>query len=429
MGKIKNFKELATSDLRKAALAIAEAGLAAVDTDAVIRSAVRIEEETLHLAGEAIPLSSIKRLFVVGAGKCAMRAVATLEEILGNRIAGGAVIDVQQWFLKRVKYFKGDHPYPTPKNTEGAAKIIEILNGAEEGDLVLAIVSGGGSTLLAVPPEGWTVEKEVAVVKPLFRAGADIVELNTIRKHLSRARGGYLASYAHPARVVALVMSDVPGDKLEFISSGPFVKDTTTVEDARAILEKYGVEKAIGFPVEGLVETPKDDEHFKNVRNVLIVSNQTALRAMEAAAKAQGFSPRTVTNAFNGEARTVAATVISDLAAAPAGSALLYGGESTVTIRGKGTGGRNQELALAALPSVKPGELILSFASDGHDNTDAAGALCDIMAKNKAKELKIDSTQYLEENDSYSFFERVGAQVVTGDTGSNISDLVIALRE
>lgn len=439
MGKILNFEALATTPLRRAALDIAEAGYAAIDTAAIIRKNVSLDGETLRVAGEAIALAGVGRIILVGVGKCARRAALAIEKILGDRIAGGAVIDIEDGTTgplrpssseaRRAKYFVGDHPYPSNRNVTATKELVRVLQSAEEGDLVLAVVSGGGSTLLCFPENDAGLETERGVVGELFKAGADIVELNTIRKHLSRARGGFLAEYARPAEVVSLIISDVPGDSIEFISSGPFVKDTTTVADAKHILKKYAVEKRLGFLVKGLIETPKDDASFLKVRNALVVSGMTALRAMQEAAERLGWNAAIADAAFTGEARDIGARIAKKLHAAPARTALLYGGESTVTVTHEGKGGRSQELALSAARSIGNGELILSFASDGRDNTDHAGALCDILTVTRAKELGLDIGACLDENASYRFFEDVGDYLSTGNTGSNVSDLIVAIKE
>jgi glycerate 2-kinase len=429
MGKIRNFDALATTDLRRAALSIAEAGYAAIDTPTVIQKNVSLVGDTLHVDGKDVSLSGVKRVIVVGVGKCARLAVMTLEEILGDRISGGVVIDIEDGTVGRVKRFVGDHPFPTQRNALATRELVRVLQEAGEGDLVLAVISGGGSTLLCLPERSDGIDVETKVVKELFKAGADIVELNTIRKHFSRARGGFLAEHAYPARVVSLIMSDIPGDRIEFVSSGPTIKDTTTVEDAKRIIAKYSIEHRCGFTVAGLIETPKDERYFKQVTNVLIVSNKTALAAMEAEAKRLGWKCTIRDTAFTGEARDVAKRVVDDLGRARPHTVLLYGGESTVTIVRDGKGGRSQELALSAGRFIRETELVLAFASDGKDNTDHGGALCDILTVKRAKTLNEDIDRDLTENASYHFFAAVGDYLDTGNTGSNVSDLIVAMKQ
>jgi len=338
------------------------------------------------------------------------------------------VIDVHAGSLKRIKTYTGDHPFPTERNVSATGELIDLLSHLSERDLVLAVISGGGSTLLC-SPQGMHCNLEADVLKCLFRAGADIREINTIRKHLSLARGGQLAKHAFPARIISLIFSDVPGDDLSFIASGPTVRDTTTVADAEAILDRYEVRTSCALPKESLLETPKEERFFTDVHNILIVSNITALHAMRDRAKELGFASVIKTHELHGEARDVALTILEELRSTPEKSVLLYGGETTVTVRLPGKGGRNQECALSALREIHAGEVFLSLASDGRDNTDFAGAICDIITAQKASALHLDPAHFLEHNDAYSFFSRVGDFIVTGETGSNISDLIIAFHD
>lgn len=429
MGKIRNFKELATTGLREQVLGIAEAGLAAIDTGAVIRRAVSVRDGTLTVAGRLYDLSHVRRLYVVGVGKCAAEAVRELENILGSRIAGGVMIDVKyQGGLSFVRGFEGDHPFPSRRNASASRELVRLLTDATAEDLVFAVVSGGGSSLLCLPDDDRWCADEAALVDALFKSGADIRELNTVRKHLSRARGGFLAAHTYPAPLVSLVFSDVPGDDLEFISSGPTVRDTTTVEDAKAILAKYRAGERCPDIAGRLIETPKDQRFFERTTNVIIASAATALEAMAAEAARRGFVPEIRARAFTGEARDLALMFLGELHASPPGSALLYGGESTVTVTHDGVGGRNQELALSGLRDVREGELLLAFATDGRDNTDHAGGICDTMTLDHARAEGLDIERSLAENQSYRFFTEAGDAVITGETGSNVSDVIIALK-
>ncbi len=429
--KIKNFNELAVSPLRKAALRIAEAGLAAIDTTRVVESLVRYARnmDMLTVGKQMIPLTGVGRVAVVGIGKCALEGARSLERALGNRLWGGVVLYIGgEGRLKAIQTFKGTHPFPSEQNMQGAARIVDVLKGLQKNDLVLFLVSGGGSTLLCLPQDRQCIE-EIVVVRALMRAGASIQEVNTVRKHLSLARGGYLAQYAYPARVISLIFSDVPGDDLQFIASGPTVRDTTTVRQAEKILLKYNVLKTCGIEHCGLVETPKAKKYFMNVRNIIAVSSDTALQAMKAKAKELGFTPVLRARRLVGEAREMGVKIAKELHGAYPKTAFLYGGETTVTVKGNGSGGRNLELALAALHEVREGELIMPVASDGRDNGEFAGAICDTIMKDAARGLQMDSTSYLRENNEYPFFEKVGNYLMTGDTGSNVSDLAVALKQ
>lgn len=425
--KIRNAKELAATELRRAALAIAEAGFAAIETGTVIRRAVALRDDAIEVAGMAYPLNSLRRLLVAGVGKSAARAAETLEHLLGDRLTDGVIISNEERRFSHLRWYHGDHPYPTPANVEAARALTALLDDATADDLVLCIVSGGGSAMLCLPDRKGDEAHERALFRFLSKRGATIQELNTVRKHLSRARGGFLAARAYPARVVGLVMSDVPGDDLGFIASGPTVRDDTTIEDARAVIERYRAREAWPAIDAALIETPKEGHLFERVTNTLIVSNATALEAMAVEAARQGFGAEVRTRRLTGEARTVGRAALGDLRRAGPGVALLYGGETTVTVTHPGKGGRNLELALAGLGDVREGELLLALASDGLDNTELAGGICDTMTLKHAHDRRLDVAQSLEENASYRFFRETGDALLTGPTGSNVADLIIAL--
>ncbi|MFA6364918.1 MAG: DUF4147 domain-containing protein [Candidatus Paceibacterota bacterium] len=425
--KIKNFHDLAVNRIREVALMIAETGLEAIDTEAVMEKRVVLQGDVLSIQGKYISLAPIKRIFVVGAGKCSLDAAKVLERVLGERLTGGIVIGIDDTQLKKIKTFRGTHPFPSAANIEATAELIHFLSGMTEHDLVLFVISGGGSTLLCQPPSGITYENEARALKILFEKGATIEEINTLRKHLSSARGGFLAQYAYPARIISLAFSDVPGNKIELIASGPTVKDETMVDDARRILEKFDMEKELKLSLP-LIETPKDEKYFTNVWNTTVVSNEIALAAMAEKAKELGFTPIIRTSTLSGEAREIGEHIVKELHEAPSRSVFLYGGEPTVTVTKPGKGGRGLELVLSALQSIIPGELVLSLASDGRDNCDFAGALCDIMTKEKALTFGLDAAKCLKENMSYYFFEHEFDYLMTGTTGSNVSDLLVGVK-
>ena len=429
--RIRNHAALASSALRCTALAIAEAALDAIDTASAVRRAVRLEAGRVHVGETSVPLHPDGRLLLVSVGKCAFAAAETLAEILGERLADGVVLDVAEaeaTAIPGLRVRRGTHPMPSAANVEATREIVAFLEAAGPLDVVLSVISGGGSTLLCLPPEGGSFEAERAVLEALFRAGATIQEINTIRKHTSLARGGFLARYARPARLVTLVFSDVPGAGVDFVASGPTVLDQSTVADAERVLARYGLPAACGLDRIPLVETPKDPALFADATTAVVVSNDVALAAMAAAARAAGFAPVIRTAALAGEARVVASQVVTELHAATPRTALLYGGETTVTVRGRGRGGRNIELALAALAEVAEEELLLTLATDGRDNGHLAGALADLVTREAARRAGLDPRAYLDENDSYGFFERVGHALETGATGANVADLIVALR-
>jgi len=429
MPKIQNTDQLAVSPGRRSLLAIAEAGLQAIDTATVIREMVRRDGNSLHVGAEAIDLGSVRRLIFIAIGKCAADAAIAASGIIGDRITDGVVLDVKPCPpIPHMKIFCGMHPLPSAENLRAAEAIKTTLAELGENDAVLFLVSGGGSTLLFLP-EDRNDQSEIGIVKALINAGATIQEMNIIRKHLSLARGGYLTQYAYPARVVSLILSDVPANDIAFIASGPTVKDATTIEDAERVIAKYDILKTCNIEKCGLIETPKDEKYFERVTNILAVSNVRALEAMKKAAEMLGFSAEIRDTQLTGEADDVGIKISKDINAAHPKTVLLWGGETTVTVHGKGSGGRNMQVGLSALRSINDGEEILSLASDGRDHGAFAGALCDTITKKDIEKSGLDIEQCLRENNTYPFFEQVGNYVMTGDTGSNVSDLIIALKE
>src|SRR3989344_300588 len=409
--KLKNFDQLVGSDLRKQGLLILEAGLAAIDTETVIRNTVKLEPGVLIAGDTRHELSDSARVFFVGVGKCAVEGGRAIEGILGERLADGIVLDIKkETSFAKLRYYEATHPMPSEANMRGTDAIVSLLRNAGKEDIVLFLISGGGSTMLCMPEER-NYEDEVAILAALVAAGANIKEVNTVRKHLSKARAGHLAEFAYPARSVALIFSDVPGDDIQFIASGPTVRDETTVADADAVLTRYHVAETCNLPNIRLIETPKSDIYFEKTTNMIAVSNLTALRAME------------------GEAKEVAKTIIEKLHKQRSKAVLLYGGETTVTGAGEGKGGRNQELALAALGGVIEGELLISVASDGHDNGEYMGAICDTITLAHASQAGIAPQEFLKAHNSTPFFERTGDALVSGPTGSNVSDLMLAMKK
>lgn len=421
---IKNRKTIAVTVARRDALAVLETGLKAIGSREAIRRAVSRKGDVLTVQDRKYDLKRFKRIFLIGIGKAAADSAVELERILGSRITDGIVLDVKPARLKRVKSMVGTHPLPSGANTRATGEIVGLLKQVESGDLVVTVVSGGGSALLCMPYE-MKCGQLAMITKAMMRKGATIAEMNTVRKHLSEIQGGQFARLAYPATVIGLILSDVVGDDLALVASGPTVMDLTTVADARKVMEKYDLLRTCRLPDCRLNETPKDPVYFRDVSNHLIMSNSVALEAMKAAAEKRGYPVRIYSRTLDGEAREVGRM----LAGLPKpGEMVLSGGETTVTVRGEGKGGRNQELALGALATVGDDVLVLSCASDGIDNTPAAGAIADAVSAAKAERLKLDPKAYLAKNDSFTFWRRVGAQIMTGMTGANVSDLMIAMR-
>jgi glycerate 2-kinase len=423
---IKNFEQLATSPLRRQALIIAESGYAAINTKNAVENNFLFDNKTqlLNVYGQIFDLSRFKRIICVGFGKAALEAVATIQNTLKDRISCGYVIDLKDGVLGNITCKIGTHPYPTLVNVQATKELMTMLEESGEKDLVICVVSGGGSALLCYPHD-MSCETETAIISALTVKGATIQELNTVRKHISEVKGGRLAKIIYPATCISLIFSDVPGDDLGMVASGPTVKDETDNRLAQEILTKYNTLELCQMPSCKLLETPKEDKYFERIHNILFVSGQTAMAAMREKAEDLGFDVKVLTPAFTGEARVLGPEIV--LQNKP-GQCLLGSGESTVKIIGIGKGGRNQEMALAALPKLTENQVLLCLASDGHDNNEAAGAVVDESVLIKAETLMLESKTYLDNNDSFSFFEATGDLIFTGLTEANISDFFVCVK-
>lgn len=441
---------------RELVLDIFHAALAAADPYEAVKKAVRVEGNLLSAGGEQYDLKGFNRLIVVGAGKACARMALALEESLKETIEGGLIIVKYDHTatLQKIEQKEAGHPLPDAAGVQATGKLLELVKNADEKTLVVCLLSGGGSALLVLPAAGITLEEKQKTTEVILKAGASINELNAVRKHLSGVKGGKLAQAAYPATVLTLILSDVIGDILDVIASGPTAPDSSTFADAAAVIEKYRLMPALPERVVDLIqrgtrgrepETAKGMEPcFERTRNVIVGGIDSALAAAKSKAASTGFSPEIITSALKGEAREAARILARKALEARKNSTpgerrcLLSGGETTVTVRGNGVGGRNQELALAFAVEIDDaaGITMLSAGTDGTDGpTDAAGAIVDGATARKAREAGIDPEAYLDRNDSYSFFKRYDAvrgeksHLVTGPTGTNVMDLQIICIE
>ena len=421
----------------------------AADPQKLLSLQVSLQNKVLRIGERKFPLSQYERIFVAGTGKASAAMAVNLEKILGTRIANG-LINVKYGHsqrLKRIRIQEAGHPLPDEKGLEGAREMVRMLSPLTEKDLVIFVISGGGSALLPLPVEGITLAEKQATTNQLLSCGATIQEINTLRKHLSRLKGGGLARIVHPAMLVALILSDVIGDPLDAIASGPTVPDPTTYEDCVRILNKYQLWEKIPPSVAGHIreglegkkeETLKEgDPAFQKVYNFVVGNNFLAIKAARKAAQDLGYRPVILSSLVEGETREVAKVhvaiakevLLSGNPILPP-ACILSGGETTVTLKGKGKGGRNQEFVLAAALEIAGWEeiLVMSGGTDGTDGpTDAAGAFADGKTVNRGKTMGLDPWSFLEKNDSYSFFENLGDLLITGPTGTNVMDLRIML--
>jgi hydroxypyruvate reductase len=442
-----------TRKLRANAKAIFRAALEASSAGNAVERHVRLSGRgrILRIGSLSLKLNEFDRIFVVGAGKAGASMAAALERILGPENISGGLINVKHGHTrpapKAVCLHECGHPLPDQPGLDGAHRIEDLLRELNARDLLFVLISGGASALLPAPASPLTLADKQQTTDLLLRAGADIFELNAVRKHLSALKGGQLAALAYPATVVSLLLSDVIGDPLDVIGSGPTAPDSSTFEEALRVLAKYGLSKRVPAAVfarlergaEGrLPETPKPgDAIFSNVTNFVIGSNRLALDAAAQAARSLGYRTLILSSTMQGETREVArvyAEILREIVSSghplkrPA--CLLSGGETTVTVRGKGKGGRNQEFALAAALSLSgiPDIAVLSAGTDGTDGpTDAAGALADGETVSRAVKLGLLPADHLMNNDAYPFFEALGDLVKTGSTGTNVMDLHILL--
>lgn len=425
---IQNYQDLATTPLRKDACDILSAGFDAINTRQAVREEITYDNmtRTVCFKDTHVCLSDYERIFFVAIGKCALEASSEIEEIFGDAITAGYVLDIAGGTFKKLISKVGTHPFPSEQNMSATEDIVKLLSDATERDLVIVVISGGGSALLC-SPYNISCETLTRITKTLMEKGATIEEINTVRKHLSRVQGGQLAKIAYPAHIVALIFSDVPGDNLSFIASGPVTKDTTTSADASKILLDYNIMNLCEIPECHVTETPKEDKYFENIETILLVNNARGLNAMKEKAESLGYSAVIKDTALQGEARTVGETLASQ--EVPSKTLYLYGGETTVTGAEKGKGGRNQEMALSALSHVADDTIFVAVASDGYDNTDFAGAFADTELKKIAEEKELDPNMFLETHNTYDFFEKTGAYIKTGITGANVSDFYFVLRK
>lgn len=434
--------------------AIFSASIAAVKPSTAVASHVRLENDRLILlSGDSrvreIDLGGVRRIIVVGAGKATASMARAIEGILGGRIHAGCICvkDGYTEPLAAIECIEASHPVPDGRGMTGARRMLELLGCANERDLVISLISGGASALLPLPPAPITLDEKRATTTLLLKSGAAIDEMNTVRKHLSLVKGGNMARAVKGAPVVNLMVSDVVGDHIDVIGSGPFTPDRSTFGDALRVLERYGIADAVPTSViqriragagGAIAENPADgDPAFRNVTNLVIASNIIALEAARREAKARGYNSIILSSLIEGDTRDaafwhtrIAREIIATSNPVPRPACVISGGETTVAVRGDGLGGRNMEFALHAALFIDGSDAcaIASIGTDGTDGpTDAAGAVIDGRTAGLAREKGIDIHEYADKNDSYHFHERMGTLIITGPTNTNVMDVRIML--
>ena len=424
--RIKNFAQLATSPLRKDALEIIDAGLAAIDTNKIIKHSVKLHDnKLLQIKDTWLDITKYRRVYFIGIGKAAYEAARSIESILGEWITDGIALDIKGKDLKKIRTIIGSHPHPTQANVSATREIISLLQSAKEEDLIIALVSGGGSALLCSPYQ-ISCDEKAAIVESMVNAGANIEEVNTVRKHLSEIKGGFFAKHAYPSKLISLIISDVPGNDISLVASGPTVLDTTTVAEAAHLMTEYDVLKICRLPHCDLTETPKDPMYFQLVTNTIIGDERLAIDAMRVEAVKREYKPEVFSYEIEGKAVDVAKKLV--LNSKPR-SAILAAGETTVEVKKGGKGGRNQHLVLATLGLLKKDQIVISINSDGMDHSSFAGAIGDKKTVEEANKKKLSPEKFLQNTDSFNFFKKVGGGIETGLLGTNISDFMLVLSK
>ena len=425
MNLIKNFNSLATSPQRKICLQLIETGIASIQPQKIIQENISLKDNILKIQNQKVNLHNFKRIFLLGFGKGSAGISKHIGKMLENYLTKGYVIDIEQEKFANIKFTQGTHPLPSKTNLLFTKEVLAHFNNLTQKDLAIIAIAGGGSALF-VEPYKVGLEKLIEINKALLNSGANIQEMNIVRKHLSKVKGGGLAKKFYPAKVISLIASDVPGNDLSVIASGTTVKDPSTKGDAFEILKKYNLWEQLNLAKDNFLETPKEDKYFKNVSNILILTNKTALLAMQQKAKELGFKTIIYSDRLQGEAKLVGKNLIEKT---PPHTVLLVGGETTVKVTGHGAGGRNQEVVLGVLSNIPNDAVITSCASDGWDNSPHAGAIGDAETFKKAKKLKINPKKFLDSNNSFNFFEKVGDGIITGRLPANVSDLMIVVKK
>jgi glycerate-2-kinase len=432
---------------RAFALRSLESALKAVDPKQLIKSRLFLKNSMLKIDMYSFDLAKFQNVYVIGGGKASGAMAEILEQFLGEYLRGGLVNIPREIEHKTeiIELHKASHPIPDESGVKGTRQMLKIAEEARSEDLIICLISGGGSSLMPDPRREITIDDKKEITTALLRCGATISEINTVRKHISNFKGGWLAKKAYPATVLNLILSDVVGDPLDFIASGPTVPDTTTFSDAINVMKKYrlwkrtpeSIQKVLLDGEKGLIpETPKiGDKVFEKVYNVVVGNNRSASLAACESLRSANLNSLLLTSTLEGEAKQVGsilASIVHEVSASgnpiPAPSGIVIGGETTVEVTGKGMGGRNQEIALAAALKIEglEGVVIASMSTDGVDGpTDAAGAIADGKTIYRAAKMKMNPEDFLDDNDSYHLFSSLGDLILTGPTGTNVNDISI----
>jgi len=444
---VKNGMTQLNRKARALALESLESALNVVDPKQLMKSKLLLKNSILKVNRYSFDLKKFDNVYVIGGGKASGSIAEALEQILGQYITKG-LVNIPHGSKHKteiIKFQQASHPTPDKSGVEGTRRMLQIVEQAKKEDLVICLISGGGSSLMPLPRGGITINDKREITDALLKCGATINEINTVRKHISDFKGGWLAKKAYPATVLNLILSDVVGDPLDFIASGPTVPDSTTFNDAIKVLKKYSlwdktpasIKKVLSNGKKGIIpETPKaNDKAFKKVYNVIIGNNRFATLAAREQLRSAGLNTLLLTSTLEGEARhvgvmlaSIAREVFMSGNPVPKPAGIIAGGETTVTVTRKGLGGRNQEISLASALKMggMDGVVVASLSTDGVDGpTDAAGAIVDGKTIARAAEMDLNPEEFLVENDSYNFFSKLGDLIFTGSTGTNVNDVSV----
>lgn len=435
--------------LRSDALKVIWQAIESVNPENAVRKSMFLENEKLHIGDNIINLRDCNNIYAIGAGKASAAMAVAVENILGKRLEGGIICTKYGYVanLSKLEIVEAGHPIPDENSLLGAQKTLHRIKSCSSNDLVICLLSGGASAIWCIPAGNITPEEKMQTTEALLTSGADIHEVNTVRKHISMIKGGRLAQAIHPNRLISLALSDVVGDKLTSIGSGPTVADPTTFQQALEVVNKYKLLSKIPQSVIAhlragvrgeIQETPKPgDSVFKHNIECIIGSIKLALQAAERTARWLGYNAFILSSEVTGEARLIGRKLageikniyINNIPIAPP-AMLLCGGETTVTVKGDGKGGRNQELVLSAALELNglKNVFVASVGTDGSDGpTDAAGAFADGNTVSRGKKLGLDANEHLERNNSYEYFDRLGDLIRTGPTGTNVMDIQVLI--
>ena len=421
------------------------ASLEAVKPEVFLSRLIRRENDLLWIGDQSCRLDDYAHVYVIAVGKAAVGMAETVDSILGRAITAGIVLTKQlprqTRMDERWQVLQGGHPLPDQGSVDGAWKILRLLEQAERNDLVLFLISGGGSALMTAPMGGLDLDTMRAFSDQILRCGADINEFNTLRKHLDAVKGGRLAQAAAPAEQITIILSDVVGSPAEIIASGPTVPDNSTYADALRILSRYEGEADFPPRIREVLEAgasgmfpetlDADNPAFARAQVIIAAENPTAAHAAAERAEALGYDAEVLNTRLTGEAREIGALLPSFFSEMPPHSVRIFGGETTVHLKGNGLGGRNQETALAAVRPMAswPGCILFTLATDGEDGlADAAGAVVSAETLGKGLALGCDPDTYLDMNDSWHYFEKTGGLIKTGSSGTNVNDLSFLIR-